>query len=261
MSFLKRCSFVTMLMCFSLHTGMLFAAKIRAENPSPKGWQWYNASATTPKPIKAKEPLIAFSQLDAKEQVAVLHYYTINAIDQAMLNPTNANIKRAIIWQNFWSERASNFTSGWQRTMLANPSLDYTVTHPTENNTARITLAAQKHAENAAIAHFAKTDGLFFFYRGQASLDRAFAKVVTEFAAAHHLALIGISMDGHLLPGIAQNHINHGQAQNIGVKAFPALILVNPTTHQVKPIHYGFASSNELAKAFLNVARNFKGNF
>ena len=55
MIFLKRCSFVAMLMCFSLHTGMLFAAKIRAENPSPKGWQWYNASATTPKPIKAKE--------------------------------------------------------------------------------------------------------------------------------------------------------------------------------------------------------------
>ena len=261
MTFLKRCVFVAMLVCFSLNTEMLFAGEMSMEHPSPKGWQWYNTATPAPKRIKPKERLIAFSQLDAKEQVAVLHYYTINAIDQAMLNPTNANVKKAIIWQNFWSNRASSFTLGWQRTMLANPNLDYTVTHPTENNTARITLAAQKHAENAAIAHFAKTDGLFFFYRGGKPLDQEFAKVVTGFAQAHHLALIGISMDGHLLPEIAQNHIDHGQAQNIGVKAFPALILVNPTSHQIKPIHYGFASSNELAKAFLNVARNFKGNF
>ena len=254
-----------MLFIRSLITAICACLYLGAVAMPPKGWQWYN----TPPHSKRKRVvstvqtshMVFLSQLDAKDQVAVLHYYTINAIDQAILNPSNANVKKAILWQNFWSDRASNFTMGWQRTMLANPTLDYTVTHPTENNTARIALAAQRQAEDQVIARFAKSNGLFFFYRGRAPLDQAFAKVVEGFVAAHHLALIGISMDGALLPGITQNFINHGQAQAIGVKAYPALLLVNPTTHHIQPIHYGFASSNELAKAFLNVARHFKGNF
>lgn len=240
-------------------TLLLFLLSNQAQ-ATPKGWQWYNAPAPLVQQHK-KTKRVTWHQLDAKTQVAVLHYLTMNAIDQAILNPTNDNVKQAIIWQNFWSNHASAFTLGWQRAMLKNPELDYTVTHPTENNTAKIHLAIEREQENQAIQHFAKTDGLFFFYRGKAPLDQAFSKVVETFIEAHRIALIGVSLDGVLLPGMAHNFADHGQAKALGVKAYPALILVNPKTHQTQPIHYGFASLNELSKAFLNVATNFKGNF
>ncbi|WP_410401192.1 conjugal transfer protein TraF [Escherichia coli] len=52
-----------------------------------------------------------------------------------------------------------------------------------------------------------------------------------------------------------------GQAQRLGVKYFPAMMLVDPKQGSVRPLSYGFISQDYLAKQFLNVSEDFKPNF
>ncbi|MGK6294540.1 conjugal transfer protein TraF [Klebsiella pneumoniae] len=54
---------------------------------------------------------------------------------------------------------------------------------------------------------------------------------------------------------------DQGQAEQLGVKFFPAMMLVNPKSGQVKPLSYGFISQDDLAKQFLYVSSDFKPNF
>ena len=231
-------------------------------NEAPKGWQWYNTpkKAAQHQQVKPKPKGIAFDQLNAKEQVAVLHYITIEAVNRVTLYPTEENARRAIILQNFWANHASRVTQVWKQAMLNNPSLDYTVSHPTENNAVPLELAKKRALENKAIAHFAKENALFFYYRGNNTLDQLLAKNVIRFCGEHQLRLVGISMDGKLIAGIKINAANNGKAESLHLKAIPALVLVNTQSRAITPIHYGYVTDEELAHRFLQVAQDFKGD-
>lgn len=231
-------------------------------NEVPKGWQWYNApkKAAQHQQEKPSTHGVTFDQLNAKEQVAVLHYITIEAVNKVTLYPTEENAKRAIVLQNFWANHASRVTQVWKQAMLNNPSLDYTVSHPTENNAVPLELAKKRALENKAIAHFAKDNALFFYYRGNSALDQLLAKNVIRFCSEHQLHLVGISMDGKLISGITMNSANNGKAESLHLKAIPALVLVNTQTRTTTPIHYGYVTDEELAHRFLQVAQDFKGD-
>ncbi|EFS8283617.1 conjugal transfer protein TraF [Salmonella enterica subsp. enterica serovar Typhimurium] len=54
---------------------------------------------------------------------------------------------------------------------------------------------------------------------------------------------------------------DQGQAQRLGVKYFPAMMLVDPKQGSVRPLSYGFITQDDLAKQFLNVSEDFKPNF
>ena len=51
------------------------------------------------------------------------------------------------------------------------------------------------------------------------------------------------------------------RAQRLGVKYFPAMMLVDPKQGSIRPLSYGFISQDDLAKQFLNVSEDFKPNF
>ena len=59
----------------------------------------------------------------------------------------------------------------------------------------------------------------------------------------------------------ARNIAAPKNAQRLGVKYFPAMMLVDPKQGSVRPLSYGFISQDDLAKQFLNVSEDFKPNF
>lgn len=61
--------------------------------------------------------------------------------------------------------------------------------------------------------------------------------------------------------GDCGSRTDQGQAQRLGVKYFPAMMLVDPKQGSVRPLSYGFISQDDLAKQFLNVSEDFKPNF
>ncbi|HFX4702841.1 conjugal transfer protein TraF [Escherichia coli] len=70
-----------------------------------------------------------------------------------------------------------------------------------------------------------------------------------------------VSVDGVINPLLPDSRTDQGQAQRLGVKYFPAMMLVDPKQGSIRPLSYGFISQDDLAKQFLNVSEDFKPNF
>lgn len=104
---------------------------------------------------------------------------------------------------------------------------------------------------------FSEKYGLFFFYRGNNPLDQTLAPTIEAFSKEHNISLIPISMDGRTLTVFSVSQVNRGQAEKLGVKYFPALILVDPKNKNTT-FALWFISDSELRRRFLQIATNFQ---
>lgn len=129
------------------------------------------------------------------------------------------------------------------------------------NGTVRNQLAADQAQQRQAIAKLAEHYGIMFFYRGQDPIDGQLAQVINGFRDTYGLSVIPVSVDGVINPLLPDSRTDQGQAQRLGVKYFPAMMLVDPKQGSVRPLSYGFISQDDLAKQFLNVSEDFKPNF
>jgi len=231
-----------------------------AEVPAGRavGWHWYNEVLLQKADDEARDEKDNKKEVSAVAQMAQLRQAVEEAKAKAVLYPTVANLRAYIVLQNFVTNQASLFTQAWKKALLVYPELDYSILHPTQNSAQHILYAQTSNKENEAIAAFGKKYGLFFFYRGKEPLDQELAKTIDGFSRQNRIALIPISMDGKPIELFSNSQINQGQAEQLGIKHFPALILVEPKSKQVVPLHYGFISESELRRRFLQVATNFK---
>ncbi|MEI8055415.1 MAG: type-F conjugative transfer system pilin assembly protein TraF [bacterium] len=220
------------------------------------GWHWYNEIYHEENKEKKEQ------ENDKREssmvQMALLRQAVREAKARAILYPTVENMRTYLIMQNFVTNQASLFTRAWKKTLLEYPELDYSILHPTQNNAQHIIYAENSRKEKDAIKFFSEKYGLFFFYRGGNPLDQALAPIIHGFSKENNISLIPITVDGKLINTFEANHTNSGQAEKLGVKYFPALILVDPKNQKVIPLHYGFISDSELHRRFLQVATAFK---
>ncbi|CAL7962383.1 conjugal transfer pilus assembly protein TraF [Gammaproteobacteria bacterium] len=223
------------------------------------GWHWYNEIYPEKgMDKKNKKEISAVIQMNALRQAVR------EAKDRAILYPTEENMRSYLILQNFVVDKAAFFTQIWKRTLLEYPELDYSILHPTQNSAQHIIYAETRRKEDEAIRDFGKTYGMFFFYRGDNPLDQALAPIVESFSRENRISLVPISMDGKILEIFAtgQNgkvsQVDYGQAKKLGIRYFPALILVDPKNQKIVPINYGFISDAELRRRFLQVASNFR---
>ena len=122
-------------------------------------------------------------------------------------------------------------------------------------------LAADYAEQRKAIATLAQHYGVMFFYRGREAIDGQLVQVIQNFRETYGLSVIPVSVDGVVNPLLPDSRMDQGQSQQLGVKYFPAMMLVNPKSGQVKPLSYGFISQDDLAKQFLYVSSDFKPNF
>lgn len=247
------------------------------------GWHWYNE--TYPEDKEPKENIeinnnvekdeekneIEADSKDIKDdknlnkkrktatyQMEQLRKSVQEAKARAILYPTVENMRAYLILQNYVTNQALLFTKAWKETLLAYPELDYSILHPTQNSAQHIIYAEISKREKEAMRAFGMKYGLFFFYRGKEALDRALAPIIEAFGRENNIALIPISVDGKKIDVFGNNYINNGQAEKLGIKHLPALILVDPKNKKVIPLNYGFISEAELRRRFLQVATGFK---
>lgn len=228
---------------------------------NPKGWLWYNVKPRPKKsePEKNKNPLAIASPTTGTEELKAFQAIIGEAKAEAVLHPTEENIKNYLILQNYATNNASTFANVWKKTLLDYPALDYGVTHSPNNNAQHIYYDQQGQKEKEAIQYYAQNYGLFFFYRGQNSVDTSLAPTVVSFARENHIALIPISVDQTPISSLPDTRLNHGQAEKMNIRYFPALVLVNPKNGSFVPLGYGFFSQDELSHRFLEVATGFQG--
>jgi type-F conjugative transfer system pilin assembly protein TraF len=230
------------------------------EYSDPQGWQWYNdplddeedtpqANPQTPAPRSATE---------LKKQ---LQRATEEAKDRAILFSSPDNFAKYMRWQNFWTDRAGEFTQSAKQAMLKYPELDYNLRYSYYNGTVEKQMEIDRKKEKSAIEKIANSHGIFFFYRGKMPIDNLMGSVIKNFAKDHRLSIIPISVDETINPELPNSKLDSGQSKTMGVRFFPALFLVNPKNETYQPLAYGFITSDALSKQFLNIVTDFKGEY
>ena len=197
----------------------------------------------------------------AVKQIILLRQAVQEAKAKAILYPTEDNMRTYLILQNFVMNQANIFAHMWKKTQLDYPELDYSILHPVQNSAQHVLYAEIRKKEEMAIKAFSEKYGLLFFYRGNNPLDQELAPTIESFSRDNNISLIPVSVDGKKLEIFANptmSQIDNGQAGKLGVRYFPALILVDPRNQKVRPLHYGFISDSDLRRRFLQVASVFQ---
>lgn len=225
---------------------------------TPRGFLWYNKPETKNEPTSS--PQIPFTALSYTDRDKVLHYLTMEALHKAHQTKKMEDMKRYLALQHYWIKESDDFSQLYQKAMLYSPQYDASVRLPTSNLAvkARDELKAIKHQQ--IIDRLRQNHGLLFFYKGRDLLNLKEVPVVMDFAERHKLTLIPISVDGVLAPNLPHSKKDHGQASQLGIAFFPALILVNPKSHKTWPLSYGLVTQDVIEERIIKVVTNFKGD-
>lgn len=251
---------------------MLNITSCFANDNNPVGWHWYNEQIVK-KPDKSKKDqnksYQVFLQLTPSEQLKILQHVTEELRDKAVLTGNVADIANYKRAQDMWVAKATKFTVGWQRMLLENPSLNYALQYSHENALAPIMQQQEHQVQNDAISNLAKNNGLLVFYRPGNQIDLMFVKLMQSFSKSHQIAVLfsseGVSdkkLSNTSLDNInshADNNFEHAHA--LGVYYFPAVLLVNPKSHNYKIVSYGYLSQDELEKRLLSISDHWKPDF
>ncbi|PEH74468.1 type-F conjugative transfer system pilin assembly protein TraF [Edwardsiella tarda] len=227
------------------------------------GWQWYNEpkkqrDEERPKKKPAPQPAQALTIMEKLER---LQAGTKQALYNAILYPSVPNFVRYFQMQNYWTQQAGLFSMSAKKAMLEHPELDYNLKYSHYNGTVKNQLAADYAQQREAIEKLSQHYGVMVFYRGKEPIDGQLAQVIKNFRENYHLSVIPVTVDGVVSPLLPDTRQDQGQAARLGVRYFPAMMLVDPRAGTVKPLSYGFISQDDLAKQFLHVSTDFKPNF
>jgi conjugal transfer pilus assembly protein TraF len=215
-----------------------------------KGWHWYQQEPV--KQDSAPEPVA-----DPTEEMSAVRALIKKSLNQAILNPTQKNVQEYISLQNQMSDRSSQFSNVWQKVLLNNPDLNYSLIHPTNSIGSQVDTDTQHVKEDQAIAQLAKQTGLFFFYHSTCPYCQRFAPILKNFSDHYGITVIPITTDGISLPEFPNSKANAGQAEKFNVTVEPALFAVNPYTHKAYPVSYGLLTEDDLRKRILDLTTKF----
>ncbi|TDN51487.1 type-F conjugative transfer system pilin assembly protein TraF [Scandinavium goeteborgense] len=251
----------------------LFSLQVQADTPQAppvksfvaedEGWHWYKDPAEEDElppssPVSTPPPA---SSLTPTQQKKRLHDATMAALDKVILYPTVNNYVAFMRLQNFWTEQATEFVQVSKQARLSHPELDYNLVRSHYNGTAAAQKAMQKTKESAAVSRLARDYGVMFFYRGNNPVDNLMAGVIQAWCDERRISLVAVSVDGRISEHLPNSHLDHGQAQTMGVRFFPATFMVDPRSRHWQPLAWGFMSHDDLDHQVTGIFTHFKADF
>ena len=266
---MKRFAFLTsvhLLLAFALMLGACAASAQDAAShywsDSWRGWHFYEEptseeqerpappdktvpSAPQAEPLRAPE-LVEFERL----QKTLEEYRNI-----AIMQPTEANVRRYMELESRVVARASYFADVAQRVAWATPELDPTLQGRPVNAKALEFFEQNELADRSrAIAELGRDHVLFFFYRSDCPYCHAFAPTLEAFQARHGIQIVAISIDGGPMPGFPNARPDNGIATTLKVTQVPAVFLAQPFTGRITPIGFGVLSEAQLLERISTVS-------
>jgi len=256
MTLLKNTIFTALMMM----SAGVFAFNVHA----PIGWLVYNVlpvqHAKKHHALSGHTSLIeTATQFSSVQEMDAIKATTLAIQDEAILDPTPLNIEHYQEMTMEVGNMASSFTRATQQSLLAHPSLNFALQFPTQSYARRIYSLEHLQARKKVLKDVAANDGFVFFYQGKDMYDRGLADSLKDFFNVHHMKVIYVSVDGKKLPQFPGTVVAPGRAKALGIRYFPALVMVNPKNRRVQPIFYGFISTNQLQTRIYDVVTHYKG--
>ena len=187
--------------------------------------------------------------------MAALQEKVKQSLDQAILNPTLENVGNYIQLQNQISTQANRFAQVWKTVLLKNPTMDFSMQHPTNSIGKQVYLDQNHEQEERALHNLSIHSGLFFFYRSTCPYCQRFAPIIKDFSQRYGITVIPVTTDGVSLPDFPNSRGDQGQAAQLGVTVEPALFTVDPRQKRIVPVGYGLMSEDELRQRLLAIAQ------
>jgi conjugal transfer pilus assembly protein TraF len=219
-----------------------------------RGWHFYEdpspdievKPATSPKTAipAVPTPLPKAPELAAFERLQKAVEETRNI---AIMQPTEANVRRYMELESQVVERASYFADVAQRVAWATPELDPTLQGRPVGAKALEVFEQQQLADRSrSIADLGLDHVLFFFYRADCPYCHAFAPTLQAFQTRHGIKVVAIGVDGGPMPGFPDARADNGIATTLKVTQVPAVFLAQPFTGKITPIGFGVLSEAQL---------------
>jgi conjugal transfer pilus assembly protein TraF len=231
----------------------------RFDDHHEQGWHFYHERLDAPenKPSAHQQRANQQSRPTAQQTVQAIRQQYREALARALVKPTRGNVKQVIVLQNKISERSHQLADTWQAVLRTHPELNAQMRHPQGHLAKQVHDDQRRQRQQRTIQQLARHTGLFFFYKSPCPYCRKFAPILKHWAEAHHMTVIPIALDGRPLPGWPNYRTDRGQARQFGVRATPAVFVVNPYRHQVVPVAYGLTSESELTARLARLARHW----
>lgn len=243
---------------FSLVLSLQAMADVFSDK-KPHGFLWYDLPRDTDKSSATQSRGIPFSQLSYTTRDKVLHFYTMEALHKSRQTKSLEDVRTFLVLQDYWMKESSQFSSLFQKALVYYPEFDYSVTHPTSSIGTKWLDEEREMQRSQVIRELAKTHGLLFFYRGNNTFDQKQIPIIRDFCKRFALSLIPVSVDGVVSPELSQSRRDSGQADQLGVRYFPAILLVNPRKQETLPVAYGLTTQDVLEKRVFQAATHYQG--
>ena len=223
-----------------------------------QGWNWYSRPPVDYSDEVAQDNTTPHNAPESyADKIEALQAHHKEALSRAIITQSVEDVAYAMRLHQWMMEQANGYGRSFKQALLKYPELSHELKFPTAQVARQVAWQEKKAQRNKAIAKFSEDYGLFYFYRGKNRYDQAMAQSVQDLADAHQIKLIGFTTDNVPLPQINHNQVHHGQMNTLGVKALPALFLVNPKTKQAMPLAYGFIAQDNVKDHFVDLATNY----
>jgi conjugal transfer pilus assembly protein TraF len=271
----------------ALMVGGLMTSQIAiAASYNATGWQWYSKAdeeneqedelfednpqqTQTVQSLeqslkKPKKPKSYRQQLKAFQA----HYEEAQA--KAVLTRKVEDVAYAMYLRMFMMEQSKDYGRAFEKALLKYPHLSYELNFPTQDFARQISRDQHTKRQQQAIAQYAQSHGLFYFYKGEDVHSKPLATSIQHFADQYGITLIGVAIDGVVINEIKEHALNlslsndgdhrlriMNKIKQWGVKAVPALFLYDNQTKVMQPFAYGFIAQDQMAERFLQFATNY----
>lgn len=217
---------------------------------SQRGWHFYEDPE--PEPVAPPLPEAAPVKAEPQKPPEIVQFERLQKTLEeyrsvAIINPSEANVRRYMELEARIVNQASRFADVAQRVAWATPDLDPTLHgRPVNAKALEVFEQSQLEARSRSVAALAKDHVLFFFFRSDCPYCHAFSPTLEAFQARHGLAVVPISMDGGGIPGFPNPRRDNGIARTLHVTQVPAVFLAQPFTGKISPIGFGVLSESQL---------------
>jgi conjugal transfer pilus assembly protein TraF len=176
------------------------------------------------------------------------------ALQRALDDPSEDNIKAFAYMQRMAFDRAEVFARQFQSVVLSDPVLDENNRMPISTFARRVARRENEQERQKRLAWLAENAGFFYFHDENCVYCREQAPVLNRVASRHNLRVLAISMDGSEYEGVDfPTRVNDGHAERFQVEQVPALVMIWPPDNAAV-ISQGLLSAPDIENRMLTIA-------
>lgn len=229
-------------------------------NNPDRGFNWYPPDAPRKKAEKPRTPQKSIKDMKTMEE---LQAELSRLKNTAIMQPTSANVRQYLEAQTYVMDKGSMFADVARRVVWATPSVDYNNRSPTATFAQHEKRDERTAAREQTLEELSRDWGLMFFFRSDCPYCHAQAPVLRMLERRYGLGVMGVSMDGGVLPQFQDAKRDNGISMVVsggeGVNVVPALFLVNRVTREAVPVGTGALAQDEIVERIRVLTRTKPG--